>query len=219
MSEPIETVVPTVKAYLEGFLSAPDELLARLEAEARAERIPIVPPETGAFLELLTRATKPERVLEVGTAIGYSTIRMARALPPWGNLDTIEVDPEVADRAQRSITEAGLQKVVRVYRGAALELIPALQNRYDMVFLDAAKTEYEGYLTLSLGLMPQGAVVVVDNLLWGGRVVAGDFEDDPQWRREDTAALQRFNEHFCNHPQLVAQILPVGDGIGVAVKV
>ncbi|MHC4829074.1 MAG: O-methyltransferase [Planctomycetota bacterium] len=212
-------LAPGIHEYLGSFREEADPLLTRLEAEARAERIPILPPESAQFLELIARMVRPERALEIGTATGYSAIRLARAMPAWSNLDTIEIDMDIADRAWANFGEAGLQSRVNILRGPALQLLPQLQHRFDLVFIDAKKSEYLACLTLALKLMPKGACVLIDNLLWSGRVATGHRDDDPTWRREATDALVQFNEAFLDHPELQAQILPIGDGMGLGVKV
>jgi caffeoyl-CoA O-methyltransferase len=217
MPGPIAILAPEIQAYLRGFARARDGVLARLEAEATAENWPIVAPETAAILDLLVRLVKPERALEIGTAIGYSGIVIARALPPWGNLETIEIDPETAARAERNFAEAGLKGKVTVHRGSALTVIPTLERRFDLVFIDAAKEEYLAYLALVLSLMPRGATLLADNLLWGGRAATGS-EADPYFEKT-TPAIQAFNESVLRHKELRAEILPIGDGLGLAVKV
>jgi len=216
MSRDIDIVAPEVARYLEGFRAAPEPVLARLEAEAAAERVPIIAKAGAAYLDLAVRQTKPERMLEIGTAIGYSAIVLARALPSWGNLETIELDPKTAERAEANIAEAGLRSKVKVHVGPALEVLKRLENRYDLVFIDAAKEEYLAYLTASLALMPKGATVIVDNLLWSGRTALA-AQGAPA-SDEQTPHLVEFNKHFMSHPQLRAVILPVGDGLGVGVK-
>lgn len=216
MPGPIPIVAPEVAAYLGRFRAPRSGVLGRLEAEARAEGWPIVPPETAGLLDLLVRVLKPERVLEVGTAIGYSAIVMAGALEPWGSLDTIEKDPETAARAQRNVAEAGLAKKVVVHRGSALDVLPGLENRYDLVFIDGAKEEYPAYLVQALALMPRGATVLVDNLLWGGRVAVGS-EADPFYERS-TLQIRAFNDALLRDPRLRSEILPLGDGVGIGVK-
>jgi caffeoyl-CoA O-methyltransferase len=218
MPGPLDIIHPEIGKYLDGFLRPREGVLARLEREAAAEDWPIVPPATAALLDLLVRAAKPERVLEVGAAIGYSGIVIASALPPWGHLDTIEIDPATAARAEANFREAGLGKKVVVHRGPALEVIARLENRYDLVFIDAAKEEYVEYLAKVMPLVPKGGLVLADNLLWGGRVVAGAEKGD-EFRERTTAAIRRFNEVFLGHRELRAEILPVGDGVGIGVKV
>jgi predicted O-methyltransferase YrrM len=217
MPGPIPIVHPDVARYLDALRPPRAGVLARLEAEAAKESWPIVAPATAACLDVLVRLLKPERVLEIGTAIGYSGIVIASALPPWGNLDTIELDPETAARAEKNFAEAGLKSKVTVLRGPAIEVMRTLERRYDLVFIDAAKEEYLAYLVLALALMPKGAGVLVDNLLWGGRVAVGP--EDDAFRKTSTEEIQRFNEQFLRHPELRATILPVGDGLGFGVKV
>jgi len=217
MPGPIPIVSEEIARYLERFRRPRDPILARLEAEAAAESWPIVLPGTAALLEVIVRMRAPERALEIGTAIGYSGILIARSLPPWGNLDTVEIDPETARRAQANFREAGLAARVTVLQGSALDVLPRLEKRYDLVFIDGAKEEYAAYLALALPLMPKGAAVVVDNLLWGGRVATGS-EPDPFFERT-TPPIRSFNEAFLAHPDLVATIIPTGDGVGLGVKV
>jgi caffeoyl-CoA O-methyltransferase len=210
---------PAVARYLASQRGPRTGVLARLEAEAAKEGVPIVHPATAAFLEFLVLATSPERILEVGTAIGYSAILMGQHLPAWGTLDTIEVDPFAVVRARKNIDEAGLKGRVNVMPGPALKVIPTVENRYDLVFLDAAKEEYEGYLALALPLMPRGATIAVDNLLWSGRAATGDPGSDDPTDILTTRAIRAFNERFLAHPGLArAQIVAVGDGLGLAVR-
>jgi predicted O-methyltransferase YrrM len=217
MPDPIDIVAPAVTSYLAAGRTARDPLLARLEREAEEESWPIIDRAAADLLEVLVAAVKPERALEIGTAIGYSGIVIARALASWANLETIEIDPKTADRAARNFSEAGLSGRVKVHKGDALAVIRKLENRYDFVFLDAAKTMYEEALRMILPLMPKGSMVVVDNLLWSGRVVGAPAPGEA--RAEDTAAIRKFNEAFLKNPALRATIVPVGDGLGVAVRV
>ncbi len=214
MSERIDIVTPAIARYLDERRAARDPFLERLESEAEAEGWPIVSRASADLLEVLVRALKPERALEIGTAIGYSGAVIARAMQPWGHLDTIEIDPETAERARANFAEAGLSGRVTVHKGDARQVLMRLENRYDFVFLDAAKEVYADALRLALPLMPKGAVIAVDNLLWSGRVLGEPAPDDAS-----TAALRAFNEMFVRHPAISATILPVGDGLGVGVRV
>ncbi len=215
-----DILAPAVEAYLRRLEEARPRspVLRRLEEEAAREGIPIVAPATGTFLEVLVVGTRAERILEVGTATGYSAIRMAQKLPAWGTLDTIEMDPKMVMRARANLKEAGLEKRVNVLPGPALKVLPTIENRYDLVFIDAAKEEYEAYLARCLPLLPKGATVVVDNLLWGGRAATGDPRSDDPFLVSSTAAIRAFNEKFVAHPELDAQVLAIGDGVGFAVK-
>jgi predicted O-methyltransferase YrrM len=206
---------PEQADYLDSLHRQGDELLAEMEAYAAEHRVPIADREVGRFLEITARAAGARRVLEIGMAIGYAALQLARALPEDGLVVTIEPSEEMIARADEYLTRAGLRERVRVERGYALEVMPRLAETFDLVYLDAVKAEYAAYLDLALPLLRTGGVVVADNLLWGGRVAAeadGDGDD------HSTPALREFNRAFVNHPRLSAQVLSVGDGLGYAVK-
>lgn len=176
----------------------------------RAEQIPIVQPAVGRFLSIVVRAIQPNRVVEVGTAIGFSTLWIALALPEGGRIDTIDPDRQRTDLARRFWIRAGVSDRIRVFNEPALRVLPRINPGVALAFIDAIKQEYAGYLETLLPKMTPRGVVVVDNLLWSGRIAAGV-------RDSDTDALRQFNETFLHHPRLEATILPVGDGVGFAV--
>jgi predicted O-methyltransferase YrrM len=209
-------VRPEQAEYLERLLPANTGLLAEMEAYAGEHHVPIADREVARFLEITARATGARRVLEIGMAIGYSVIHLARGLPEGGEVVTIEPSEEMIARSGEFLGRAGLRERVRIERGFALEVLPRLAGEtFDIVFLDALKQEYAQYLELSLPLLREGGVVVVDNLLWGGQV-AGEIRSPDQ--TASTQALREFNQIFIRHPQLLSVILPVGDGLGYAVK-
>ena len=202
--------------YLERLLPVNVGLLAEMEAYAAEHRVPIADPEVARFLEITARAAGTRRALEIGMAIGYSVIHLARALPRDGLVVSIELSDEMIARSDGYLRRAGLRERVRVERGAALEVLPRLEETFDLVFIDAVKEEYGRYLELSLPLLRVGGVVIVDNLLWGGQV-AGEIRAPEQ--AASTQALREFNQLFVRHPQLLSVVLPLGDGLGYAVKV
>lgn len=186
-----------------------------MEEEARRERVPIVDPEVGMFLEQLIRISGAKRVLEVGTATGYSSVWIARALPKDGQLVTIDIDPKRLEIARRHLREAGALEKVLTLQGPGIETIPKAEGVFDLVFLDAIKEEYRRYTELALPKLRVGGLLVCDNLLWSGQVADKIVKED---ERESTLALREFNPWFVGHPQLRAQILPLGDGTGLAIK-
>jgi predicted O-methyltransferase YrrM len=202
--------------YLERLLPANTGLLEEMEAYAAEHRVPIADREVARFLEITARAIGARRVLEIGMAIGYSVIHLARALPPGGLVVTIEPSEEMISLSEDYLARAGVRDSVRVERGAALDVIPGLSESFDIVFLDALKEEYWDYLEQSLPMLRVGGVVLADNLLWGGQV-AGEIRAPEQ--TASTQALREFNQRFVRHPQLLAEVLPVGDGLGYAVKI
>jgi caffeoyl-CoA O-methyltransferase len=201
--------------YLARLLPASTGMLAEMEADASENHVPIADREVALFLEITARAIKAERVLEIGMAIGYSVVHLARAVPENGLVVTIEPNEEMIRRATDYLSRAGLLERVRVERGRALEVIPRLKESFDLIYLDAIKEEYSQYLDLSLPLLRTGGVVIVDNVLWDGQV-AGEIRAPDQ--EASTKALREFNRKFVNHPELRAEILSVSDGLGYAVK-
>jgi predicted O-methyltransferase YrrM len=214
-AKPDAILRPEQAEYLERLLPANTGLLEEMERYAAAHRVPIADPEVARFLEITARATGARRVLEVGMAIGYSVVHLARALPAGGLVVTIEPSEEMITAAEGFIERAGLSERVHVERGYALEVIPRLEGPFDLLFIDALKEEYEGYLESALPLLRAGGTVIVDNLLWGGQV-AGLVRSPEQ--TASTQALRAFNQTFVRHPQLLAEVLPLGDGLGYGVK-
>ena len=202
--------------YLDQLLRPSDGLLAEMESYAAEHRVPIADREVALFLEITARAINAKRVLECGMAIGYSVIQLARAMPEDGLVVTIDPSDEMIATAEDFFTRAGVRDRVQIEKGYALEVIPALNETFDLVFIDAVKEEYRGYLDLALRKLRTGGVVICDNLLWGGQV-AGEIHSADQ--QSSTKALREFNQYFVNHPQLQAQVLPLGDGLGYGVKV
>jgi len=202
--------------YLDQLHPASDGLLAEMEAYAAAHDVPIADREVALFLEITARAAGAQRVLEIGMAIGYSVIHLLRGMPAGGQVVTIEPEEEMIRAASAYLTRAGMLERVRIVRGYALEVIPNLSDSFDLIYLDAMKAEYKDYLELSLPLLRTGGVVIADNLLWGGQV-AGEIRAPQQ--SASTESLRLFNQHFVRHKNLCAAVLPVGDGLGYAVKV
>jgi len=202
--------------YLDNLLPASDSLLAEMEDYAAEHRVPIADREVALFLEITARATKAKRALECGMAIGYSVIHLLRGMGSDGRLVTIDPSDEMIAAAEGYFDRAGLRQQVDLHKGYALEVIPQLTETFDLLFIDAVKEEYRGYLDLALPLLRTGGVVICDNLLWGGQV-AGEIRSEDQ--KASTEALREFNHYFVNHPQLRAQVLAVGDGLGYGVKI
>jgi caffeoyl-CoA O-methyltransferase len=201
--------------YLERLLPPRDALLQEMERVSVEEDIPSSDPEVGRLLQILAAGVKARRVLEVGTAIGYGTLCLARGAPE-ARVVTIDADPERLARAREFLTRGEVADRVELVEGEALKVLPGLEGPFDLVYLDAVKREYKHYLDLVLPLLSIGGMVVIDNLLWKGRVaeLPEDEEED-----DTTRAVRAFNPYFCIHPQLKAMVLPLGDGLGVGTKI
>jgi caffeoyl-CoA O-methyltransferase len=163
----------------------------------------------GRFLELLVFALRPRLVLEIGTYSGYSALSMAAALPEGGRIITCELKDEHADVAERHIAAAGLADRIEVRRGPALDTIASLDGPFDLVFIDADKAGYLGYYEAVLPKLSEGGLIVVDNVLWSGRVADPPSDDDA----ESTRALRVFNDDVAADERVVGVMLTVRDGI------
>ena len=217
MKAKIDAIIQREQAeYLDQLHPASIGLFAEMEAFAAEHRVPIADREVALFLEITARAVNARRVLEIGMAIGYSVLHLLRGMPADGLVVTIEPSEEMIARARGYFERADVGGRVRVERGLALEVIPQLKETFDLVYLDAVKEEYSDYLEQALPLLRVGGVVIADNLLWGGQV-AGDVRAPEQ--TASTQALRIFNQQFVRHPQLRAEVLSVGDGLGYGVKI
>ncbi len=203
---------PEQEDYLERLLPRRDPLLREMEEQAFQENIPISDPEVGRFLSILARSTGARLILEIGTAIGYGALCLARGAPE-ARIVSIDTNPERLATARRYLERGGVADRVELIEGAALDVLQRLQGPFDLAYVDAVKTEYRRYLDQIVPRIRVGGLVVCDNLLWGGSVAAPPEEDDA-----DADALRAFNGYLMMHPQLQAVVLPLGDGLGVATK-
>ncbi len=199
-------------AYLDRLLPPREALLAEMEAWSAAHDVPSSDPEVGKLLSILARSRGAKLILEVGTAIGYGTLCLARGAPE-ARILTIDPDPERREQARGFLARAGVLERVELIDGEALQVLPRLEGPFDLVYVDALKEEYRRYLDLALPKMALGGLIVVDNVLWKGRVA-----EPPAERDRDADAIRAFNGYLMIHPQLEAVVLALGDGVGLAVK-
>src|SRR3977135_470742 len=185
--------------YLEGVHPPLGPVLEEMLKTGRSEGVPIVNPAAGRLLRGLVTALAPKRVVEIGTAIGFSTLWMASALPPGGRIDTIDPDRSRTDRARRYWLRAGVTDRVRVIHEPALRVLPRLAPGIEFAFIDAIKTEYVAFPDPLRPKMAPGGMITVDNVLWSGRVAAGAHD-------ENTDALRGFNEKILHHEQLAGTV-------------
>jgi predicted O-methyltransferase YrrM len=203
-----------VQAYLERLRPERDELFAEMEAFAQVEAIPIVEWETGRLLATLVAALQPRRVLEVGTAIGYSTLHMAREMPDDGRIVTLERDPGRMAEARAFWARDDAAAHIDLVEGDALETLAGLDGPFDLVFLDATKTEIDAYLAAIEGLAGERCLLVVDNLLMSGEAALPEGLDTA-WSEESLAAARRTTRALMTSDRWLFSLLPVGDGVGL----
>jgi caffeoyl-CoA O-methyltransferase len=202
-------VDPDVEAYAEAHTEPPGEVLERLAEETRAKTTApqmMVGPLEGRFLAFLVRALRARRVLEVGTFTGYSSICMASALPSGGRIVTLDVNEETTEIARRYATEAGVVDRIDYRVGPASGTLAQIDGQFDLVFIDADKPGYIDYYEAALPKLEEGGLIVADNVLWSGRVVAEPTDDS-------TRAIQRFNDHVRADDRVETVMLTVRDGM------
>ena len=198
-----------IERYAEAHTTPPSELQRRLAEETRATlRSPqmLTGLVEARLLEFLVFAIRPQRVLELGTYSGYSSIAMASVLPPGGHIDTCEADEEHAAVARRYLDEAGVGDRVTIHLGPALETIERLEGEFDFVFVDADKVNYPAYYEALVPRLSPNGLMVLDNTLWSGAVAEPDDS-------AETRMFVELNERIASDPRVIAVLLTVRDGI------
>ena len=208
---------PPVQAYLDDLRPPRDGLLAEMEELAARDRVPIVEWETGRLLATLAAALQPRLVLEVGTAIGYSTLHIARALSGDGRVVTLERDPERIALARAFFARDPAGDRIEIAEGDALQSLQRLEGPFDMAFVDATKAEYDRYLELLATRLAPRALLVADNLLMGGQVADG-VEHTGQFAEEGIRVARELTRELMRSPDWTFSVLPVGDGVGLGVR-
>lgn len=209
-------ILSTQSEYISSFRKKTDSLVEEMEAYAQEHNVPILSWESAEFLEQLILIKDPRRVLELGTAIAYSTIRIARNLKGKSVIHTIEKSADNILLAKEFIAKSGLINKIKVLEGDAINVMPQLKKKYDLIFLDVDKEDYKRLFDYSLVLLRKGGIMVVDNLLWHGYAASTRV---PSQYKESTRHIREFNLLFMNQPNLKTSILPIGDGLGVGVKI
>lgn len=170
-------------------------------------------PSVGALLRQMVLLLQPQCVLEIGTFSGYSAIWLAGGLPPGGRLDTIEVNDEMEDLIREGLARAGVEERVRLVIGDALDVLPMMDETYDLVYIDGNKREYVAYYQSVIDLVRPGGLIVADNVLWDGKVSAGEPPRDHQ-----TTGILAFNDLVASDGRVENFILPLRDGLNVIRK-
>jgi caffeoyl-CoA O-methyltransferase len=212
-------IVPDlVEQYLSQLNHQSGAVLERIARTGEERRLPLVDAEVGALLRVLATSIGATRMLEIGTAIGYSSIWLAGALPPDGTLITMEMDPDRAREARENIASAGLADRVMVMVGDARSTIAKVAGPFDLIFQDGDKQLYGPLLDRLVDLLRPRGLLITDNVLWDGEVVPG-FTASPTRSAQDTRAIAEYNQRINAHPRLRTATVPLRDGVAIAVKV
>ena len=206
-------LAPTIASYLAGLTGTPDPLLAEMYEHAEEESIPVVEPETGRLLEVLATAAGTRRALEVGTAIGVSTLNLARA---GAHVTSFEIDELRHQAATGYLKRAGLGERVDLRLQDANEGLATLEGPFDLAFIDGPKQRYGDHIERVIELLRPGGLLLVDNVLISGTIATG-VPAGP-WTPEHIECMRRVNRRLTADARLLTLIAPVGDGVAVAVR-
>jgi predicted O-methyltransferase YrrM len=211
-------IVPdAVERYLAGLNRFGSSVLDEIARGNEQRGLPLVDAEVGALLRVLATAANASRILEIGTAIGYSGIWLAGALPPGGMLMTMEMSEERAREARENFARAGLADRVSVIVGDANLKLAKVSGPFDLIFQDGDKQLYSPMLERLVALLRPRGLLVADNVLWDGEVAPG-FVAAPKRPAADTRAIAEYNERVAAHPGLITTIVPLRDGVAISVK-
>lgn len=212
-------IVPdAVEGYLASLNHLSDGVLRDIARTGHEQALPLIDAEVGALLRVLVTVTRATRVLEIGTAIGYSGIWMAAALPSSGLLLTMEHDPARVKVARANFERAGVADRVSVMTGDAALLINKVSGPFDLIFQDGSKSLYVPMLDRLVSLLNPGGLLVTDNVLWDGEVIPG-FIGTPHRDAADTAAIAEYNRRITTDPRLLTSIVPLRDGVALSVRI
>lgn len=192
-------------------------ILGEIEKDANERRVPIIPHETVAFLNVLLGQIKPKQILEIGTAIGFSSSLMAQHIEEGGQVTTIDRYEKMINEAKQNYEKQGITDKVTLLEGDASEVLPTLEGPYDMIFMDSAKAKYYDFLPQCMRLLKVGGLLIVDDVLQGGTILEPK-ENIPRRVRTIHRKLNLFLDVVMNHPSLDSSILPLGDGLLLITK-
>ena len=204
-------------AYLHSLETENSEILEQIEKEALDTYVPIIRKEMQSFLKVLLRIKRPLKVLEVGTAVGFSAILMSEYVPAECKITTIENYEKRIPIARENFRRAGKEHQITLIEGDAFEVLKTLQDSYDFIFMDAAKGQYIAYLPEVMRILTPGGILVSDNVLQEGEIIQSRFAVE----RRDRTIHSRMREYLYtlkHHPELETSIIPLGDGVALSIK-
>lgn len=192
------------------------EELQKIKEYALERHIPIIMDDTLEVIDEILTKKKPEKILEIGTAVGYSAMCFSEYLVQGGRIDTIERDEQRVLEARENIKKVGVEENIKIYEGDAVEILPTLNEQYDIVFIDAAKGKYPFFLEQALRMLKPDGVILADNILYKGYVMS-DYNKHKQ--RTAVTHLRQYIKEITENPDLETTILEVGDGLAISKRV
>lgn len=206
-----------IVSYIHSLEKSNSEIMDEIEAYAHENDVPIIRKEMESFLKVLIEMNKPKKILELGTAIGYSAILMAGAMPEECKITTIENYEKRIPIAKENIMRAGLEERITIVEADAGEYLKSIDEEYDFIFMDAAKAQYPFYLEEIMRFLPKGGILLADNVLQEGDLVESRFMVE---RRNRTihSRMREFLYSVKNTPELTTSIIPIGDGVSLSIR-
>ena len=217
MRVPNEITHSHVLEYIRGIVPCKEEIYSEVERVCLEEDVPMVDQEVKSLIGFLLTLRSPERILEIGTAYGFSSIFMSSFLKPGGTILTIERHDVMWKEAEKYIEKAGLNHVIDLRKGQAAEILPVLQQPYDFILLDASAAQYSEFYEEAKRLLKPGGMILADNVLHGG-MVARERLDIPRRQRTIHARMRDFLHEALRDPELITSLQPIGDGVLLAYK-
>jgi predicted O-methyltransferase YrrM len=205
-----------MEQYIRGLISSNNIVLKELEDYAKDNSVPIIQKEVGKFLELMINIKKPVKILELGTAIGYSAILMHISGNCSNNITTIERNNDMVNLARQNINKYGYSDKIEVLEGDCIEILEKLHDKYDLIFMDAGKGHYNHFLPHCLRLLRNDGMIIADNVLFKGMVASKDL----LIRRKITIVkrMKTYLEMVSSNNELITSVIPMGDGIAVTIR-
>lgn len=205
-----------MEQFIRGLIPESSGVLKELEEYAEKNHVPIIQKEVGKLLELMLSVKKPKKILELGTAIGYSSILMTLSLEKNCHITTIERDENMIEAARNNIKNYGLENNIDIIPGECLEVLEKLQDSFDLIFMDAGKGHYNHFLPHCLRLLGQDGIIIADNVLFRGMVASKDLVI----RRKITIVkrMKSYLEMVSKDPELLTSVIPIGDGIAITTR-
>ena len=205
-----------VESYIRDSLEPYKGFLGDVRDEAVSKGIPVISFETAKLLEVFVNLSKPQRILEIGTAVGFTAMLMADGLALSGKIDTVELEPEMAAKASENISKAGLKDKIDLIVGDAADVLENLDKSYDFIFIDAAKGQYCRYYELCSGMVLPGGMIFADNVLYRGMTAGG-----AKINRRQQLLVRRLREYIdtaTNDARFITDILSIGDGVCISYR-
>ena len=191
------------------------EELAKIKEKALLDKVPIVMDDTLEVIKKILLEKKPSKILEIGAAVGYSSICFSEYLSENGKIDTIERDEERIKEAKENFKKAEVENLINLYEGDALDILPKLNDKYDIIFIDAAKGKYPFFLSQALRMLKDNGIIIADNILFKGYVMS-DYNEHKQ--RTAVRNLREYIKEVTENENLETEILEVGDGLAISRK-